>query len=166
MTGRKPNQDRLDAIACGSITYTGNPCRNCKNTTKYVNGSTCTFCAARQPKKRIGPKKTSKVFDAVAYQQREANKKKVEGRLRRKYNITLEIYNQMRVDQQFCCITCGRSESELANRGIGQDVLHVDHCHKSNKVRGLLCSDCNTALGKVRENTNTLTKMIAYIDNS
>ena len=42
--------------------------------------------------------------------------------------------------------------------------LAVDHCHKTNNVRGLLCSECNTGLGKFRDNTELLLKAINYLE--
>jgi hypothetical protein len=44
----------------------------------------------------------------------------------------------------------------------GNDCV-VDHCHKTNKVRGLLCFHCNTALGHVFDNPLVLNRMINYL---
>ena len=41
----------------------------------------------------------------------------------------------------------------------------IDHCHTTNKVRGVLCNNCNTALGLVGDNTETLTRMVDYLYN-
>ena len=46
------------------------------------------------------------------------------------------------------------------------DYFVVDHCHSTNKVRGVLCNNCNTALGLVGDNIDTLHKMIAYLNVS
>jgi|DEB0MinimDraft_4_1074332.scaffolds.fasta_scaffold82317_1 hypothetical protein len=50
------------------------------------------------------------------------------------------------------CATCGST-----NR------LCIDHDHKTNKPRGLLCHNCNTALGLVGDNLETLTNLIEYL---
>jgi len=42
----------------------------------------------------------------------------------------------------------------------------IDHCHSTNKIRGVLCNNCNTALGLVGDNIDTLHKMIAYLNVS
>jgi len=77
--------------------------------------------------------------------------------LKFKYNITLKDYNKMWLKQEGCCLCCGRHQSEFARR------LHVDHSHKTGKVRGLLCSNCNTILGKLKEDLVVLEKVKQYI---
>jgi hypothetical protein len=42
-------------------------------------------------------------------------------------------------------------------------VYHVDHCHKTNKRRGLLCHKCNVGLGMVQDSVEHLEKLIAYL---
>lgn len=76
---------------------------------------------------------------------------------KRSYDLTLDQYNQMFEDQKGCCLTCGTHQSLLSK------ALAVDHCHKSGRVRGLLCTFCNTALGLVKDNSETLLKMAKYI---
>jgi len=39
----------------------------------------------------------------------------------------------------------------------------IDHCHSTNKVRGVLCNNCNTALGLVGDNISTLTNAVKYL---
>ena len=40
----------------------------------------------------------------------------------------------------------------------------IDHCHSTEKIRGVLCNNCNTALGLVGDNVNTLSRMIDYLN--
>lgn len=42
-------------------------------------------------------------------------------------------------------------------------LIHVDHCHESGKVRGILCSSCNTALGHFRDNPGFLDSAKVYL---
>ena len=67
------------------------------------------------------------------------------------YGIDLNQYNEMLTLQNNSCKTCNRHISELTK------VLVVDHCHKTGKVRGLLCDFCNRQLG-VYENKPELFK--------
>ena len=96
----------------------------------------------RQPQPPVDPQtKANQLYD---------------GQLRRNYGITLEEYNSRVVKQKGVCAICKKST-------ISKRRLAVDHCHTTGKVRGLLCSGCNTALGQVRDDTTTLRAMIAYL---
>lgn len=77
--------------------------------------------------------------------------------LKSKYGITLEEYERMFEEQGGVCAIC--SEREHQNK-----LLAVDHCHKTQKVRGLLCSLCNTAIGKLKDDPRLLKKAIEYLE--
>lgn len=85
----------------------------------------------------------------------------------RKYGITLEDYNILREQQNFCCAICKRHEEEVEQSRSSRTAyaLHVDHCHTTHKIRGLLCSNCNTMLGKVRDSVDVLRSAIEYLGN-
>lgn len=78
--------------------------------------------------------------------------------LKRKYNMTLEEYNVMLENQNGVCKICGEPENCSRNK-----FLAVDHCHETNKIRGLLCTNCNRSVGLLKENVETLNKMIEYL---
>ena len=80
--------------------------------------------------------------------------------LKYQYGITLDDYNQMFADQNGCCAICGLHQSEF------KKALHVDHCHTTDKVRGLLCAECNLGLGKFKDNIQTLENAIRYLTNN
>lgn len=75
--------------------------------------------------------------------------------LKRLYGITLDEYNKMLAHQGGCCAICMETASSR---------LHVDHCHSTGKVRGLLCSKCNTGLGAYRDNTELLKAAVDYLE--
>lgn len=75
----------------------------------------------------------------------------------KKYGITHEDYEHMLQLQNEKCAICGKPLSENGKR------FSVDHDHISGKVRGLLCSRCNLALGYVKDNIDTLHNMIDYL---
>lgn len=77
--------------------------------------------------------------------------------LKRKYNITLKEYDLLLINSNHSCEICGKHESEQ------KKSLHVDHSHITGRVRGILCSNCNTALGKFREDKDILLKAINYL---
>ena len=63
--------------------------------------------------------------------------------LKHRYGITIEEYDKMLISQNNGCAICGKETAYNS----GEKRLHVDHCHITGKVRGLLCSQCNTTLG-------------------
>lgn len=75
--------------------------------------------------------------------------------LYKKYGITNKDYEEMFLSQNGLC--------KLCNREYTTKNYHVDHCHTTGRVRGLLCGPCNTALGLVRENEEVLKNMIKYL---
>jgi hypothetical protein len=71
------------------------------------------------------------------------------------YNITIEEYNEKLKQQNYCCDICNKHKNKFKRN------LHVDHDHKTNKVRGLLCASCNTKLSVVE---NRLEEMLKYLN--
>lgn len=78
------------------------------------------------------------------------------------YGITFAQYSAMVVSQNNKCAVCHKEEAAKF-RGKKTMALAIDHCHKTGKVRGLLCSNCNTAMGKLKDNVATLESMIKYL---
>lgn len=80
--------------------------------------------------------------------------------------ITIAQYHEMLLKQNEVCAICFMPETRKL--GIGDKKgeamrLVIDHCHETNKVRGLLCHSCNLAIGKFRDNTMTMYRAIRYI---
>ena len=67
----------------------------------------------------------------------------------RRYGLTLGQYELMLKSQNGVCKICGRTETRKLNEKVTR--LCVDHCHKTQKVRGLLCYSCNTKLGHIED---------------
>lgn len=80
---------------------------------------------------------------------READRR---GYFRRKYGLTLEEIELLKIRQANKCTVCKSS-----------DNLRVDHCHDSGKVRGLLCDNCNLLLGRAKDNPQLLNELAAYL---
>lgn len=76
--------------------------------------------------------------------------------LRQNYGITLDDRNNMIAEQGGKCAICKNDLSE------GRHV-HVDHDHITEKVRGILCSNCNIGLGNFKDNPTTLFLAIEYL---
>ena len=83
--------------------------------------------------------------------------RKREADLKHKYGITTDDYNQMFADQKGCCAICLEHQSTFKRK------LAVDHCHTTGKVRGLLCDNCNTAIGKLNDDLERIARAASYI---
>ena len=81
--------------------------------------------------------------------------------LKKTHNMTLEEFFTLKTKQNNCCAICGKEE--VVKNQWGQQELCVDHNHKTNKNRGLLCSKCNCMLGNAEENVDTLLNAIKYL---
>jgi hypothetical protein len=73
------------------------------------------------------------------------------------FNISPEAFERMREAQGGKCAICDRLEADCGRK------LAIDHCHRTGKVRGLLCSPCNTGLGCFKDSTETLALAISYL---
>ena len=58
---------------------------------------------------------------------------------------------------------CGNPESQKDKRIKGTKTLCIDHDHKTGKIRGLLCQNCNVSIGKFKEDINIMQKAIDYL---
>jgi Recombination endonuclease VII len=72
-----------------------------------------------------------------------------------KYGLSTQQYEHLIQKQRGLCAIC----EKLLNKP------HIDHCHLTGRVRGLLCKDCNNALGLFREDVKIMRSAIDYIEN-
>ena len=81
--------------------------------------------------------------------------------IRRKwrYGISSEDYDTMLEEQDNKCKICLGEFND-------QTVTNIDHCHTTNKVRGILCPLCNRGLGHFKDNIKLLTKAINYLQEN
>jgi hypothetical protein len=80
--------------------------------------------------------------------------------LKRKYGITPDSYADMLTTQDGKCAICLCNQCSTGRR------FAVDHDHKTGKIRGLLCAECNTALGKFNDEIERLKSAIRYLEAS
>ncbi len=93
-----------------------------------------------------------------AYRKRLRGHRGAAHRLAR-YGVTQEAFDAMVVSQSGACAICGSVPD-----GAGKlAVLHVDHCHDTGRVRGLLCHWCNTGLGSFRDRPELLARAAGYL---
>lgn len=75
------------------------------------------------------------------------------------YGLPLGTYDKMFAEQDGKCAICGTARP----RGRGRR-FHVDHCHDTGAVRGLLCSGCNTGLGHFEDSVDRLHSAVSYLE--
>ncbi len=80
----------------------------------------------------------------------------------KRYNITSKEYDTMLEEQNHKCKIC--LVSFLHDKHSTKPF--IDHCHTTNKVRGILCLYCNSGLGHFKDNIETLTKTINYLQEN
>ena len=88
-----------------------------------------------------------------------------EGRRRSKlrclYGMELEHYELFRQKAGYKCEVCGKPEEDNRN-----GKLYIDHCHDTQRVRGLLCNSCNRALGYMGDDIDRMKAAIAYLEKN
>lgn len=180
--------NRQQAIDLNLKTYTGKPCKNCGSQEKYVSSYGCVTCTASRtdPDYIKQYSKTAKAKSRTQKYMKEYGKEKIAANSKKwrekpetkakvkkyyeenkdkwlskhleRYNITLEEYNELLYKQDNSCAICGEHESNLTKK------MHVDHCHTTGKVRGLLCHSCNTGIGHLKEDKNIMLKAMEYLN--
>ena len=113
----------------------------------------CNRCKVCDNSNRRKYKAENKI--KVRRQQREQH-------LRVKFNMTQADYLAILKSQDHSCAICGKhyTDNDVAGK---VDHLSVDHCHDTGGIRGLLCHQCNRALGMFRDSQDLLYKAYKYI---
>ncbi len=134
---------------------------------------TCTLCKKRKLIAEFTPLKDNpgsfasrcKVCNNMLHREYrlrhpdKANGALRKARLKRDYGMTLEQFQEILLAQGGGCAICGTKKP----KGFGEQ-FHVDHCHESGRVRGLLCSNCNRGLGLFGDETARLRLAIQYLE--
>ncbi|WP_326670092.1 endonuclease VII domain-containing protein [Streptomyces canus] len=76
-----------------------------------------------------------------------------EGHLKRHYGLTEAERDEMVASQVGLCVIC-----------LKAPAVHVDHCHKTGRVRGVLCFNCNSAIGKLGDDPDAVRRAAAYLE--
>ena len=153
----------LFCVACGAPIDNNSTGRGAIRT-KYCSKSCCkshahTTESYKDYKKKYDVEYRKKHKDKINKRRREAEytpirayQKKISG-LKSKFGLSETEYLSMLDEQKGLCLVCGDSLDNLA----------VDHCHTTGRVRGLLCKNCNSAIGLLREDVDILENAIIYL---
>lgn len=141
------------------------PCRRCGGTERNTRGD-CAACAREHQRKlrrekyyqKREPSKNpcTKCGGTERYKKGDCKtcaKQRIQEQYRlRTYGVTPEAFNRMLEKQGGWCAICRE-----------QKATHLDHSHATGKVRGILCLQCNTALGSFRDSEKNLMMAINYL---
>lgn len=140
-----------------------NDCFRYRKISKDGLNSWCLECESVDRKDRYNRlyKKKKKILTQEEVENKKKSKKvnSKKRMLKYRYDLTMDEYEKMYESQERKCQIC-----EVEHKLGGFDGLYVDHCHESNKVRGLLCNKCNSSLGKFNDSIEVLKKAIEYLD--
>jgi hypothetical protein len=78
-------------------------------------------------------------------------------KLKASYGLTLKQYQELLDTQNGTCAVCGTETPG------GRGAFVVDHDHKTNRIRGLLCNACNVGLGCFKDDVTTILKAVRYL---
>ena len=137
--GANKDPAKQAALERGDIKYHGSNCRVCDSTLRYTKSSCCVKC--QQTRHR--PKVYENGGRARAF--------------KRNYGISIDEYDKLFESQNGVCKICNKS-CATGRR------LSVDHDHTTGKVRGLLCRNCNVALGYLQDDPLLLERCVLYLD--
>lgn len=104
---------------------------------------------------------------AIAYRRRNSEAVRERYRfyhLERTYGVTKEQFLVLYEEQGGCCAVCKKSIKILDCFDNMSDIAHLDHDHKTNEIRGLLCTKCNKGLGHFDDNITALRNAAEYLE--
>jgi hypothetical protein len=130
---------------------------------KYIDGRKCAHCSEFKLAKEYRLEKEPRCRGGVSMRSvcRPCDDvRRWKGDIKYRYGISHDEYVALLEKQNGACAICGITTS---NNSRTSGRLFVDHCHSSKKVRGLLCSRCNHALGQFDDDIDRLRSAIDYL---
>lgn len=116
---------------------------------------TCKVCGTEKPASEFYVRKES------GKPRSECKACTIEMHRYRKLGVCNARYDEMLTKQNGACAICNTKLNSSR-----YTKLAVDHCHKTGRVRGLLCTACNTAIGLLKDSTERLRSAIEYLKNT
>ena len=159
---RKLPLTRQEAIDSGSKFYlTDKPCKHGHYSKRYTSSKGCYECQKATWDENNKKKKENIKANWLEYMLKRKNK-----HYQNLYGLSFTEVRNMTALQGYKCAICGYKErfmheDDWMKKGFLGD-LHLDHCHETGEIRGLLCKNCNMALG-VFNNKELLNKAEEYI---
>jgi hypothetical protein len=144
-TGQYPS---IFKSVCAETHFYGDLCARCGTTLRYRKKGTCVECTRKSSvefyRKKGRPSQTNPTASRRSH-------------LKRAFGITPEQFDELFLKQDNKCAIC-RTDTP-SGRG-----WHVDHCHASGKIRGILCHHCNVILGHAKDSASKLQACVGYLN--
>lgn len=133
---------RQQAVVNGDVTYfTGKPCNKGHISVRFTLTSNCKEC-----------------------QQNYAKEHQTRLHLKKRFNISERDYDLILEKQNGVCAICKEDEKVIDGQSKKLKPLSVDHCHETGKIRGLLCTACNTGIGLLKHEPYLLLNAAKYCE--
>ena len=136
-------------------------CLELKPLDEFVSAINTTTRKAASCKLCVNTKKLSLWHTDLIFREKFKKQRK-KSQLKLKYGLTIQEYENLLVVQNNKCKICSFEFNEEDSRTIPR----VDHCHKTGKIRGLLCNNCNLGIGNFMDNPDHLIKASHYLIQS
>jgi hypothetical protein len=88
--------------------------------------------------------------------------KNMKSDVRAHYGLSWDEYQAMVEAHNNVCAICKQPETSISSYGTPKR-LTIDHCHTTDRIRGLLCDGCNRGIGHLREDISILQNAIEYL---
>ncbi len=160
---------------CGEVKPLTNFHKNRKGSeSRKYKCKTCTNAEAKEwarnhPENVKASQRKRRAADAERFREKERAyyQKTKERRLElkklerfRRYGITYDAFFELLGGQDFACSICQETFEEADPRNV-----HIDHCHDSSRVRGILCRNCNIGIGHLKESPDLLRRAADYLSD-
>ena len=137
-------------------TFIGKPCKYCGGKVRSVKDG--GRCVDYPEHRKLFPQYIEYETSPERLEHKRWNK------MRQQYGIDKDEWYWMLKEQNFQCKICKTKLKERKKgRGLRSEI-HVDHDHKTMRVRGLLCNPCNSLLGYAKEDVSILNSAIIYLN--
>ncbi len=123
-----------------------------------AKGKTCRHKYRKKYDQTSQGKETKRKYQIKYYNSGKGKLIHQKNQLKRNYGISLEDFDNMLIQQNHKCAICGVSLVKIRR--------HIDHDHKKNIIRGILCHGCNTGIGLLKEDIEIFKKGINYLEKN
>ena len=157
-------QKKLEKLKQSNLPFFTRKCPSCDTTLYHTNirnlnnaittKRVCKHCAFKSCNSK--PPHNKGIYKRTEKERKNLNRYR---QLKINFGITEKEYVDMFNLQQGKCKICNTHRNKL------NENLFVDHCHKSNKIRGLLCRKCNAGLGIFKDNTDIINSALKYLQS-